>query len=295
MCHQVPNFEAVRWLHLQHSPDSVEWLQEQLQQDQRDGREPLIDSVWAFERIVAAAYIRVLPAGIARIGDFYAEPSHTQQLVAILGQQMERLPARQISMVEATVRSHDTGRISVLSQIGFQFATEVQQLVRPVDETETLSGIPQNMGWISAAAVPTASFARLVRESMMQNREFESLDSNLPASNEDLLTYLDDGSPESVDRDRQALNRGIEAIGCLLLRHLAGFVTEVAYLGLKPAYRQQGHGRELVTQAIRLARDHGSHVLVVYVDRSNIPACRLYRSHGFEESQVFSVFRWPTC
>lgn len=57
-------------------------------------------------------------------------------------------------------------------------------------------------------------------------------------------------------------------------------VWEVVYLGLTPAARGRGLGRQAIAHALELARPHASR-LELAVDIRNRPATRLYNATGF--------------
>jgi ribosomal protein S18 acetylase RimI-like enzyme len=57
-------------------------------------------------------------------------------------------------------------------------------------------------------------------------------------------------------------------------------VWEIIYLGLTPAARGRGLGREALAHAVELARPHVPRIELA-VDLRNIPATRLYQSSGF--------------
>lgn len=73
-----------------------------------------------------------------------------------------------------------------------------------------------------------------------------------------------------------------EDLGCLLLGdHPANEQWELIYVGLTPAARGRGFGRQLVRQAQWLTRRSGRARLVLSVDAGNGPALGLYASEGF--------------
>ena len=73
-----------------------------------------------------------------------------------------------------------------------------------------------------------------------------------------------------------------QAAGCLLLaRHAAHQTMELIYVGVTPAYRQQGLGRKLTQQAQWLAAQDQCERLVLAVDAANVPAIALYSAAGF--------------
>jgi len=65
---------------------------------------------------------------------------------------------------------------------------------------------------------------------------------------------------------------------------------EMAYVGLAPAARRQGFGRELTLQAMRQAWADGADRMTLTVDARNQPACGLYESLGFVEFDRREVY-----
>jgi ribosomal protein S18 acetylase RimI-like enzyme len=78
--------------------------------------------------------------------------------------------------------------------------------------------------------------------------------------------------------------------GVLLLIETAPGEWEVAYVGIVPAARRRGFGRELVLRALREARLCGARRVLLSVDDRNRPAWELYRDLGFEQYDVRAVF-----
>jgi RimJ/RimL family protein N-acetyltransferase len=76
---------------------------------------------------------------------------------------------------------------------------------------------------------------------------------------------------------------GTEPVGVLLLVEQAdGHETwEVAYMGVVPAARRRGLGRELLLRGLREARLGGARRVMLCVDDRNRPAWELYRGAGF--------------
>jgi ribosomal protein S18 acetylase RimI-like enzyme len=67
-------------------------------------------------------------------------------------------------------------------------------------------------------------------------------------------------------------------------------ILELSYLGLVPSTRGQGLGGTALAFANRIAANTGYRVVSVSVDIRNEPALRLYRRHGFEETNRHEVF-----
>lgn len=77
-------------------------------------------------------------------------------------------------------------------------------------------------------------------------------------------------------------NSAPQAAGCLLLaRHSPHHTMELIYVGVTPAFRQQGLGRMLTQQAKWLAAQDQCERLVLAVDAANGPAIAMYSAAGF--------------
>jgi ribosomal protein S18 acetylase RimI-like enzyme len=70
---------------------------------------------------------------------------------------------------------------------------------------------------------------------------------------------------------------------------------EVGYMGIVPAARRLGLGREILHKLLRDARAAGAQRVTLCVDERNNPACRLYRRmafHVYDRRAVFLAL-WP--
>lgn len=59
----------------------------------------------------------------------------------------------------------------------------------------------------------------------------------------------------------------------------------LAELYVVPGRRGQGHGRELITEAVRVARDRGADYAFVITSEDDRPAQRLYEAAGFRRTE----------
>ena len=85
---------------------------------------------------------------------------------------------------------------------------------------------------------------------------------------------------------------GIDA-GCLLVNETPGIdgqAMEIVYLGVTPAMRGRGLGRQMVRKAAATARGRNAPVLRLAVDSDNVYAVNAYRAEGFR-----SVLRRVAC
>jgi mycothiol synthase len=67
-----------------------------------------------------------------------------------------------------------------------------------------------------------------------------------------------------------------------------GILGEVGLIGVLPAWRGRGLGRELLRWGVAELRTRGSRRIVLAVEAANDRATRLYRAHGFEP-----IIEWP--
>jgi ribosomal protein S18 acetylase RimI-like enzyme len=84
---------------------------------------------------------------------------------------------------------------------------------------------------------------------------------------------------------------GQEPVGVLILVEQADVPQEweVAYMGIVPAARRRGFGREILLRGLREARLGGARRVMLCVDDRNRPAWELYRRVGFEPYDQRSV------
>jgi ribosomal protein S18 acetylase RimI-like enzyme len=90
-------------------------------------------------------------------------------------------------------------------------------------------------------------------------------------------------SQGAYDPSRWWLARlGGEAVGVLLLVVPSPGEWEVAYMGVAPAARRRGVGKEMLARALREARAARADRVILCVDDRNAPARALYDQAGFE-------------
>ncbi|WP_346795867.1 GNAT family N-acetyltransferase [Halomonas sp. Bachu 37] len=84
-----------------------------------------------------------------------------------------------------------------------------------------------------------------------------------------------------------------EDAGVLLLApHPAAGNWELMYMGLVPAWRGHGLGRQVVDKTLRLAGEAGVNEVLLAVDERNTPARTLYEQAGFEVRARCVVHAW---
>jgi len=72
-------------------------------------------------------------------------------------------------------------------------------------------------------------------------------------------------------------------IGCVAIRKQEGEIAELKRMYLKPRFQGMGFGRELMEQAIGLAKELGYRKIRLDTLDTMRPAIHLYKSYGFRE------------
>ncbi len=129
-----------------------------------------------------------------------------------------------------------------------------------------------------------AELAALIDETYIETRDCPSL--NGIRNTRDVVAgyqHVGEFRPERwliLERIREDSSH--QPAGCLLLaRHSAHETMELIYVGVAPAFRQQGLGRRLTQQAQWLAAQDQCERLVLAVDAANEPAIAMYSAAGF--------------
>jgi mycothiol synthase len=68
-------------------------------------------------------------------------------------------------------------------------------------------------------------------------------------------------------------------------------IGEIYVLGVSPANREKGLGRALAIRGLEYLRDQGLGAAMLYVDRDNLPAIKLYESIGFAHWDTDVMFQ----
>jgi mycothiol synthase len=213
------------------------------------------------------------------------EPASTgRQLMVAMS---ESLAARRICVAHALLEAGAEADGRVLRAAGFEPLAELVYLV---------SGEQQFPGSLPASAV-----------------EFEPYD---PANHDRLARVVEATYEGTLDcprmngiRQTEDVLAGYRATGVfsaarwLLVRHLGGDVGcliladhpehenwELVYMGLVPAARGNGWGKDITRRAQWLTRQAGRPRLVLAVDAANRPAMRMYSGLGFHPWDRRSVY-----
>lgn len=241
--------------------------------------EELLIAALRGEQVVGAVFAQRQPGKVALVWPPRTTAEETGNTAGELFRELlDRLRLDGVQVVQAFPDVPGHADQQLLAAAGFEHVADLLYLVC------TEAGFP--------TAPPTLSIeleaccdANLARLSEVLERSYEgTLDCprlNGVRSAEDVLeTYRAAGV---FDAARWFLVRANQQdVGCLLLAdHPQDEQWELVYIGLVPAARGQGIGRDLVRQAQWLTRQAGRRRLVLSVDAANAPALGLYASEGF--------------
>ncbi len=173
-------------------------------------------------------------------------------------------------------QAHDE---ALLAQAGFLPLAELRYLVAP--EVELPSDRPSSELEFCPAAegAPPSSLAAVVEATFQATLDCPAL--NGVRSIADVLAGYE-ATGDSGRRWWRLVRHGGETVGCLLVAdHPEQESCELVYMGLVPAARRRGWGRQMARHAQWLTRQAGRQQLVLAVDAANHPAAALYSAEGF--------------
>ena len=186
------------------------------------------------------------------------------------------LRARGVKVGHAFATRDEGTRIAVLEGCGFQRVTELVALYRPTRATTTPSTL--------TFAAETPPFTAAFRTALLAT-DRDSLDCpelNGTRTDDELIASFAEPAPGAtwyLARDAG------QAVGVVMLaRGASDADCELAYLGVVPAARRRGHGRQLVAFACARASELSASSVSVSVDSRNKSALQLYARAGFVET-----------
>ncbi len=239
-------------------------------------------------RLVGAVFSQILPGKTAVVWPprlIPGEPSDTA--VALLESTSQRCSAHHVRLAQVLLESDDRGHELVLREAGYEFLTNLLYLVCPDDEFP--ASLPQGpVEFEPYCPANHERFARVVEATYHGTLDCPGIDDI--RENEDVLAgYRATGV---FDPGRWLIVRHQASdVGCLVLTdHPEHGNLELIYMGIVPASRGHGWGRDIARYAAWRARQAGRERLVVAVDAANEPAIQMYVAVGFQAWDQRSVY-----
>lgn len=236
------------------------------------------------KQIVGAALYELHPGNAAIAWPPGAvEPAIADQLANAV---VERFRGAGVKQAQSLLNPAERERARPLERAGFQFVTQLAFFARvvtgqPVPDTSTQLVI-------TPVAGPDTRFAQVLLATYEGTLDCPEL--NGVRSGDEILA----GYEAKADRtDWFLVSTDGEPIGVVMFAPGPQLdMLDLSYVGLVPAARRKGYGRELVRFALRHAALSAAEWLVLSVDVRNEPALRLYHAHGFRECDLQDVFLW---
>ncbi len=301
-------WSVLRWIHLDVPEDQFSrFVRERIAHLHQQPQLLPIEVVTQAGR-VAAAYFIQLPGQVGTLGGLRCRPgceSMAAMAVQALRRRQEELGIQQL---QAIVDPEDTTAWKALSQAGFVRVTEVLQIckalaARPLPrlfrEHELQSSsepeVASRLHWRPARSLSFEQMAALIEQTFDRSLDcpllhgIRSVEENL-CGFLDGYTWADWSNGELEHLDWWVLCCQQVPIGCTLLKHHPGSVTELVYMGLAESQRGHGLGKELLRKSIEAANARGHEYLTSAVDSQNWPAVQLYEQFGFERLKRLTVW-----
>ena len=166
----------------------------------------------------------------------------------------------------------------MLAAGGFSRLVELQYLT--VERAQFPAATPSgDLRFAAAASDHPQRLGRLLVETYEQTLDCPQLN-GLRDSVDILASYAAQGQ-FSADHWFFVQQAGTDVGVLILAEHPDGKTWELVYMGVVPAARGNGFGRQIVNFALAQASAGGAGRLVLAVDRANAPALEMYRTAGF--------------
>ena len=212
----------------------------------------------------------------------------TQTGVSLAEGVIRALDDAAVDLVQALLPAPDAHTIDVLLQVGFRHLADLLYLACEAARFPVAAPEPCEVEFESYTTSQRERLLRLIEQTYEGTLDCTALDG---------VRDLDDvvNGYEATGAFRpenwQFVRHGGEDVGVLLLAdHPQARHWELMYMGLIPAVRGRGWGRQIARYAQWLARGARVERILVAVDAANSPAADVYRATGFEIWERRSVY-----
>lgn len=212
---------------------------------------------------------------------------NTEPLVELLRQLTAGTLAGGVTFVQAMLNPCEQAEAAVYIQAEYFLLAQLIYMRRP--GTEVGPEEPRGLAWATLAEAGEAELAKVIADTYVDSLDCPALLGLRPMADV-IAAHKGSGIHRPEHWWIPSLNG--QSVGCILLNDAANepHTSDVVYLGIRPAWRQQGLGRVLLRQAMRAAISGGARAITLAVDGSNLPAVKFYRQEGFEEIDRKDVY-----
>ncbi len=213
----------------------------------------------------------------AQPGAHGIRPAEQQTLLAGV---VAKRQAADLCFLQALLPPADRETAGLLARCGFVRVTDVLYLERAVRYPWVEPPDDPALHWTPYAAGSHALFAETLAQSYVASADCPEVSGARTV--EDALASHRAAGRWSADM-WQAAGDGASPLGCVLTSMPAGGLLEVVYVGVTPAARRRGVGRQLLRRAFQIARQQRCARITTCVDSRNAAAGALYARFGFSE------------
>jgi ribosomal protein S18 acetylase RimI-like enzyme len=190
--------------------------------------------------------------------------------------ELDRLDA---SLAQVLLPPGENSSIAVLSAIGFQHLADLLYLSCEANRFGTVPA-RSDLSFVAYHDAEHERFARLVDQTYENTLDCAAL--NGVRCMDDVLDGYRATGTFHAENWLRVCGAGQDVGVVILADHPQAAHWELMYMGLVPAARGRGWGRQIVKHAQWLARCAGVERIVLAVDAVNEPALAMYRAAGFE-------------
>ncbi len=245
-----------------------------------------LDGLWSrLDQAGSIAFsVLVVPSAGRTAMIFSSRPASPRRIPAIAGlidHACGQLGGWNVNLAQALIEPAERAEREAFTSAGFLELSLLSYLERPLSRTDAVPA-PQ---W--PPGVRIEPYAETLHDDLVRALE-ESYERTLDCPGLYGLRTTDDiiaghmATGQFVQSLWTLLRMADEPAGALLLNPFPGHRTaELVYLGLAPAARGRGLGRQLLRYGLGLLKKRRERTLTLAVDERNTPALALYRSEGF--------------
>lgn len=210
---------------------------------------------------------------------FLAPPTAIVQLVE---EQIGRARQRNVQLLQGTVIPEAVLETDVYRAARFDYLTRLIYMDSEVSRLATMPDSGFRVDWTAYGDATHSFFASAIQGTYEHSLDCAAL--NGVRDIEDILASHR-AAGEFDPRLWHVASIAGEPAGVILLSRLPErWALEVVYMGVLPSWRGRGCGISLLRRAVETARAQALPTLTLTVDKSNIPALRLYSRFGFQET-----------
>lgn len=243
------------------------------------------------DTLCGAIWVQPLPGNMAQLWQPAEEDDAAQVLLRVAQQWVAECD---LTLCHTVISPEQRTRVALLGNAGMQLIAPLRYLVAPAKTRLTEKPAP------AISLVPWAMLTREEQHALISAVQVDSMD--CVALREALGTealiagfYQQDAYAAANWYVVQAAWRdnAPETAGVLLLApRPAVNAWELMLMALLPSWRGYRLGEQLLNAAFRQAQSAGVERVLLSVDATNLPACRLYQRAGFIDYHREDVYAW---